>query len=233
MPVQPNKAIVGANAFAHSSGIHQDGVLKEKSTYEIMRPSDIGLPENQLNLTSRSGRHVIKHRLEKLGYGEKHYDLDKIYAKFLVLADKKGSVYDDDLEALVVLDDAASEDLYSIEYLNVTSGTKVIPTATITIRSDKVSIKEASTGDGPVDAVCKAIDRATGLSATMTDYRISSNTGGKEAVGCVNIIAQYEGYRLHGTGVSTDIVEASALAYLNIINKISRIIKVKKIKRNK
>jgi 2-isopropylmalate synthase len=233
MPVQPNKAVVGANAFAHSSGIHQDGVLKEKSTYEIMRPADIGLSENQLNLTSRSGRHVIKHRLEKLGYSEKDYKLEDIYAKFLELADKKGSVYDDDLEALVVLKEGASQDTFSIDYLNVTSGTKVIPTATIIVKSVKGQVQEASTGDGPVDAACRAIERATGISVNLTDYRISSNTGGKEAVGCVNIIAQYGDYRLHGVGLSTDIVEASALAYLNVVNKVVRLCEVRKARKKK
>jgi len=230
MPVQPNKAVVGSNAFAHSSGIHQDGVLKEKSTYEIIKPSAIGLAENVLNLTSRSGRHVIKHRLERLGYRESQYDLDMLYARFLALADKKGRVYDDDLEALVELPNAEENDVYRLEYLNVTSGSKVVPTATLRIRIGEKPVQEAATGDGPVHAVCNAIDRACGLTVEMSDYRITSRTGGREALGVVDIVAEYEGYKLHGTGSSTDIIEASALAYINVLNKVARIHEVRKAK---
>jgi 2-isopropylmalate synthase len=230
MPVQPNKAIVGSNAFAHSSGIHQDGVLKEKSTYEIIRPAAVGLSDNVLNLTSRSGRHVIRHRLEKLGYKEGDYDLDGIYARFLALADRKGRVYDDDLEALVELPDTEQADHYKLEYMNVTSGSKVVPTATLKISVGGRVVQEAATGDGPVHAACNAIDRACGTSVTMTDYRITSRTGGREALGVVDITAEYEGYKLHGTGSSTDIIEASALAYLNVLNKVARIKEVRKAK---
>jgi len=230
MPVQPNKAVVGANAFAHSSGIHQDGVLKEKSTYEIMRPASVGLAENVLNLTSRSGRHVIRHRLELLGYKEGDYDMEAIYGRFLELADKKGSVYDDDLEALVELEDGAGRDTYRLDYLNVTSGSKVIPTATLILKAKDKTLKESATGDGPVDAVCNAIDRATGMSVKMVDYRINSRTGGREAVGEVNIAVNHGAYKLHGTGFSTDIVEASALAYLNVINKVMRLREVHKVR---
>lgn len=230
MPVQPNKAIVGANAFAHSSGIHQDGVLKEKNTYEIMRPSAIGLADNVLNLTSRSGRHVIKHRLEKLGYAEGSYDMESFYARFLELADKKGSVYDDDLEALAELEDGVESDAFVLDYLNVTSGSRVIPTATLILKTKDGVIKESATGDGPVDAVCNAVDRATGISVKMVDYRINSRTGGREAVGEVNIVADFGNYKLHGLGFSTDIVEASALAYLNVINKVVRLKEVRKVR---
>ncbi len=233
MPVQPNKAVVGANAFAHSSGIHQDGVLKEKDTYEIMRPASIGLADNVLNLTSRSGRHVIKHRLEILGYAENDYDLESFYERFLELADKKGSVYDDDLEALVELKDRAETDAYKLDYLNVTSGSKVIPTATLILKTKDAMLKESATGDGPVDAVCNAIDRVTGLSVKMIDYRINSRTGGREAVGEVNIVADFSGYKLHGVGFSTDIVEASALAYLNVINKVMRLKEVRKVREDR
>jgi 2-isopropylmalate synthase len=223
MPVQPNKAIVGANAFAHSSGIHQDGVLKEKTTYEIMQPAEIGLAENVLNLTSRSGRHVIKHRLENLGYKPGDYDLESLYARFLALADKKGRVYDDDLEALVELPEAEETDVYRLEYLNVTSGSQVVPTATLKINVQGKAVQEAATGDGPVHAVCNAIDRACGFSVQMVDYRITSRTGGREALGVVDVIAEHGGYKVHGTGSSTDIIEASALAYLNVINKVERL----------
>jgi 2-isopropylmalate synthase len=224
MPVQSNKAVVGGNAFAHSSGIHQDGVLKHKKTYEIMTPESVGLKENS---------HVIKHRLAQLGYSDGTYDLDDIYAKFLALADKKGRVYDDDLEALMEIGGLEQEDRFTLVYLNAASGTGIIPTATIKIKEGKNIIQEAATGDGPVDASYNAIDRATGISVKLRDYSLTAKTGGREALGEVSIVADYKGRRIHGTGSSTDIVEASALAYVNIINKICRMEQVEKKRKSK
>ncbi|MFP4522444.1 MAG: 2-isopropylmalate synthase [Fibrobacterota bacterium] len=220
MPVQANKAVVGSNAFSHSSGIHQDGVIKAKNTYEIMTPESIGLTANKLNLTSRSGRHVIKVRLSELGFSEKDYNLDKFYARFLELADRKGRVYDDDLEALMRLQGSEMEDKYSLKYLNVSSGTGVVPVATVSITDGKKDFTEAATGDGPVDAASKAIDRITGFSLEMHDYKLSAGSGGREALALVDIVAGYEGRKYHGSGTSTDIVEASVLAYINVVNKI-------------
>ncbi|MDC7218939.1 MAG: 2-isopropylmalate synthase [Spirochaetales bacterium] len=234
-PVQPNKAIVGATAFAHSSGIHQDGVLKSRNNYEIMTPESVGLSANQFHLTSRSGRHIIKHRLSLLGYEENSYDLDAFYVKFLALADKKGTVYDDDLEAMMEIDGEDS-DRFKMTFLNTTSGTGSVPTATIKIidaNEEEKEIQEAATGDGPVDAACKAIDRVVGYSVKMVDYNLTGMTGGRNALGEVKIIAEHKERRYHGSGSSTDIVEASALAYLNVINKVARMEGIEKIKENR
>ncbi len=236
VPVQPNKAIVGATAFAHSSGIHQDGVLKNRSNYEIMTPESVGLSANQFHLTSRSGRHIIKHRLSLLGYEENSYDLDLFYEKFLALADKKGTVYDDDLEAMMEIE-GDEVDKYKMVYLSTTSGTGSIPSATVKIHDttepESEPIQEAATGDGPVDAACKAIDRAVGFSIKMVDYALTGLTGGQNALGEVKIVAEHKDRRYHGQGSSTDIVEASALAYMNVINKVARMEGIEKIKEMK
>lgn len=221
VPVQPNKAIVGENAFAHSSGIHQDGVLKEKSTYEIMTPESIGIPSNQLNMTSRSGRHVIQYRMDNLGYtAGVDYELDAFYAKFLALADKKGTVYDYDLEALLWLDRPADK-YYNLAYLSVTSGNGPIATATIRLMtSEGESIATAAVGNGPVDAMYNAVDAISGLETKIIDYKITSHGSGRDAIGKVDIVAEYGGRNYHGVGGSTDIVEASALAYLDVLNAV-------------
>lgn len=220
IPVQPNKAIIGGNAFSHSSGIHQDGVLKHQKAYEIMTPQAIGLKQNKLNLTSRSGRHAVSHRLKELGYGPRDYKIDKIYKLFLELADKKGTVYDDDLLALIEIGDAAIKETYTLEYLNAVSGHNTVPTATIKLKTPKGVMEEAATGDGPVDATYNAINRIVGFRVKLKDYKLTAMTGGKEALGHVDIIGEYKKDHYHGSGSSTDIVEASALAYLNVVNKI-------------
>ena len=155
MPIQSNKAIVGNNAFSHSSGIHQDGVLKSQNTYEIMTPETVGLNTNQLNLTSRSCRHVIKHRMEDLGYDEQDFDLDKLYKSFLVLADRKGQVFDYDLEAMALFSNLEDEDSYYVlESLSVQSGIEDTATATVALRCGETLIREAAIGNGPVDSIC-------------------------------------------------------------------------------
>jgi 2-isopropylmalate synthase len=223
MPVQPNKAVVGSNAFAHSSGIHQDGVLKAKSTYEIMTPQSIGLLDNKMNLTSRSGSHMVKNRLESLGYHEKDIDLATFYPKFKALADKKGTVYDDDLVALMeapTLEEIG--DTYKLDYLNVTGGMGVIPTATVRITSEGKVKQEAASGDGVVDATTKAIDRVVGFSIEVKDYHLDAISEGREAQGRVKIVAVAPEGTFTGVGTSTDIVEASAKAYMDVVNKICR-----------
>ncbi|MCP4626457.1 MAG: 2-isopropylmalate synthase, partial [bacterium] len=163
VPVQPNKAVVGGNAFAHSSGIHQDGVLKSKNTYEIMTPQSVGLKENRMNLTSRSGSHMVKSRLRSLGYADDEIDSDEFYKRFISLADKKGTVYDDDLITLMESKNTADmKDMYILKYLNVSSGTGTVATATVQISGGGKVFQEAATGDGPVDAATKAIDRIVG-----------------------------------------------------------------------
>jgi 2-isopropylmalate synthase len=229
VPVQPNKAVVGANAFAHSSGIHQDGVLKDKRTYEIMTPESVGLKENRMNLTSRSGSHMVRARLVGLGYRESEFDIKEFYDKFITLADKKGSVYDDDLVALMESKDVKDfEDRFVLEYLNVSSGRGTVPTASARIVVDGKKFEEASTGDGAVDAATKAIDRIVGYKVTIDNFHLEAVTEGREAQGRVTIVARAAEGRFVGVGTSTDIVEASALAYMDIVNKIARMKKFNK-----
>jgi 2-isopropylmalate synthase len=220
VPIQPNKAIVGSNAFSHSSGIHQDGVLKNKRTYEIMTPESVGLSTNELNLTSRSGRHVIKHMLEGFGYTEEDFNLDEVYKEFLSLADKKGKVYDYDLESLVILGSAEHKESYHLEYLNVSSGTGTIASATVVVTKDGKEYQEAATGNGPVDSAYSAIDRITGIHFDLKDYRLSSKSLGRNALGQVDIVVEKDNRTFHGMGISEDIVEASVRAYLNVINTV-------------
>lgn len=229
MPVQHNKAVVGANAFSHSSGIHQDGVLKAKKTYEIMTPQSVGLKTNRMNLTSRSGSHMVKDRLLMLGYNETEFDLPRFYDRFKALADKKGSVYDDDL--ITLMESKSSEDLkdkFVLEYLNVSSGRGTVPTATAKIAIDGKLFQEAACGDGAVDAATKAIDRIVGYKLKIENYRLDAVTQGREAQGRVSIVARANEGLFTGNGTSTDIVEASALAYMDILNKIARMKKFKR-----
>lgn len=222
MPVQANKAIVGANAFSHSSGIHQDGVLKSQNTYEIITPESVGLLTNKLNLTSRSGRHVIQHRMQELGYRDSDYDLEELYASFLELADRKGQVFDYDLEALVFFNKLNTEpEYYKLENISVLSGTDVTATATVKMRvGDQPQIIEAATGNGPIDAAYQCLMRISGLDISMDDYHISAKGEGKDALGQVDIVATYKGQRFHGLGLSTDIIESSAKAMVHVMNHI-------------
>ncbi|WP_409422257.1 2-isopropylmalate synthase [Pseudaeromonas sp. ZJS20] len=227
MPIQPNKAIVGANAFSHSSGIHQDGVLKAKNTYEIITPESIGLSTNNLNMTSRSGRHVIKHRLEVMGYHEGSYDLDQIYESFLKLADKKGQVFDYDLEALLFFSQIQEEpEQFKLDYLSVLSGGSVMSTASVKMKVGDHVVCEAATGNGPVDAVYQCINRITGYDIRIDKYELKSKGTGKDALGQVDIVAVYEGRKFHGMGLATDIVESSAQALVHVMNSIYRALQV-------
>ena len=220
MPVQANKAIVGANAFSHSSGIHQDGVLKGQNTYEIMTPESVGINKNVLNLTSRSGRHVIKHRLTELGYGEDEYDLDNIYNSFLRLADKKGQVFDYDLEALLFFDQQKHEQAYyKLCYLHATSGHKIIPSATVTVLAGDNEVTQSATGNGPVDAAFKALITAIGgHDLEVVDFKLDSKGEGADALSQVSVVAEYNGRRFNGIGLSTDIVEAGVKALIFVLN---------------
>ena len=221
--VQPNKAVVGANAFAHESGIHQDGVLKERTTYEIMKPEDVGIPESTLVLGKHSGRHAFIKRLSDLGYVVKGPKLESLFSKFKVLADKKKSIYDDDLIALAEEGMSKSKEVYSLNYLNVSTGTGVVPSSTVKINKNtgkKQVLQETSSGDGPVDAVYKAIDKITGMKLKLSDYNIRAISGGEDAQGEVNLKVIYKGTTYSGKGISTDIIEASAKAYLSAVNRI-------------
>ncbi len=217
--VQPNKAIVGENAFAHEAGIHQDGVLKEKLTYEIMRPEDIGRASNKLVMGKHSGRHALAARLKDLGLDLGGPDLDKAFKKFKELADKKKEVYDEDLIAIVQDERIQIPETHTLEYLHVISGTGVIPSATVRLRKEGQVFQDSGVGDGPVDAVLNAIDAITGLKGRLQDYQLRAITGGKDAIGEVSLKVDFDGTVVAGKGASTDVIEASARAYLNALNR--------------
>jgi 2-isopropylmalate synthase len=219
--VQRNKAIVGENAFAHEAGIHQDGVLKYRETYEIMDPATVGIPKNALVLGKHSGRHAFKDRVTQLGYKLSEEQLESAFVKFKSLADKKKEVFDEDIEALVDDQLELSGGLWELAGLQVTAGSNTIPTATVTLRdSNGETMQDASIGDGPVDAIYSAIQRLTGIKISLTDYRIRAVTKGKEALGEVQIELEHSGKKIRGRGLSTDILEASALAYVAAINRL-------------
>ncbi|MFT4929518.1 MAG: 2-isopropylmalate synthase [Phenylobacterium sp.] len=220
MPVQANKAIVGQNAFAHSSGIHQDGMLKAANTYEIMSPESIGLHKSELNLTSRSGRHVIQHHLQAMGYQDSDYNLNDIYAAFIALADQKGKVYDYDLEALLHFNtlNEQSSNHYQLDYVNIHSNSNTIASATVGMIIDGKKVSEAMTGVGPVDAAYKAMTRITDKTIEVVDYHLDAKGKGANALGQVDIIAKYKNRSYHGAGLATDIVEASVRAYIHVLN---------------
>ncbi|PKM80512.1 MAG: 2-isopropylmalate synthase [Firmicutes bacterium HGW-Firmicutes-14] len=223
MKIQPNKAIVGKNAFAHESGIHQDGVLKERTTYEIMNPEMIGLNIKNIVLGKHSGRHAIKDRLVELGYHLSVEEIEKAFFKFKELADKKREIKDEDLAAIVENEVLTVPETYVLDYLHISSGTSVIPTATLRLTGEGEILEEAACGDGPVDAIYKAIDKITGITCTLQLYNLHAVTGGKDALGEVTVkILPNSGNKktFLGRGVSTDVLEASAKAYLNAVNKV-------------
>lgn len=220
MPVQYNKAIVGKNAFAHESGIHQDGVLKERTTYEIMNPAMIGLVQSNIVLGKHSGRHALRTRLAELGYNLTEAELDKAFQRFKELADRKKQVTDRDLEAIVEHEVKHVPEKYVLEYLHISTGTRIVPTATVALKTGEVLAEEAACGEGPVDAAFKAIDKITRIPVALKSYSLNAVTGGKDAVGEVTVKVEYEGRIFIGRGISTDILEASARAYLNAVNKL-------------
>ena len=219
--VQRNKAIVGENAFAHESGIHQDGMLKHKSTYEIMVPADVGWAQSRNVLGKHSGRHAFKARLEELGYRLTESELNISFEKFKTLCDKKKEIFDEDLEAIVEDQLENAEQLFRLKNLQVVASTNGIPTATVTlIDSADHQITDAATGDGPIDAMFAVIQRITHISAQLVNYEVRSVTGGKDAQGEATVELVHSERKVRGRGVSTDILEASAKAYLAAINRI-------------
>ncbi len=222
--VQRSKAIVGENAFAHSSGIHQDGILKKRETYEIMDPREVGWHQTELPLTKHSGRAALSARLKHLGFKLSEEDVQSIFARFKEIGDKKKFVYDDDLTSLVEGQITEVPEVWSLDYLSVTSGSQSVPTATVRLRQSAVkgaeAITDASIGDGPVDAALKAIDRITKTRGKLMDYTIRAVSQGKDALGEVTVKADFgDGELLTGKGASTDVIEASARAYLNAVNR--------------
>ena len=220
--VQPNKAIVGANAFAHSSGIHQDGVLKERSTYEIIDPADVGAGGSSIVLTARSGRAALRHRLAELGYAMEDEEFEGIHQAFLELADKKKEVYDEDLEALVGEAERMVGEVYHLEQVHVSCGDPGIPTATVElVTRDGASLIDSSHGNGPVDAVYKAINRIVGVTNDLTEFSVQSVTRGIDAVGEVTIrVKSEDGRTFTGRGAHPDIIVSSAKAYVNALNRL-------------
>lgn len=219
MVVQRNKAIVGANAFAHESGIHQDGMLKNRETYEIMQPEDVGLSGTELVLGKHSGRHALGNHLKQMGFTLSDEDMTRVYDAFKALCDKKKVVYDDDLIAIV--QDHASDvpQVYQLDTVQVTTGSKAVPTATVTMRREGEVMTDAACGDGPVDATFRVIDRITGVEGKLEDFSLQAITKGEDAVGEVSVRVRYEQTVINAKGSSTDIVEASAKAYINALNR--------------
>ncbi len=218
--VQPNKAIVGENAFAHESGIHQDGMLKDRQTYEIMTPDSVGVPKTKIILGRHSGRHGLKSRLQELGYTPTENEMQKVYDRFLLLADKKKEIFDDDLRVLMG-DEVHKKDTeyYELEYLHVTLGTTSIPTATVKIKTVDKTLQESAIGDGAVDACFNAIERALDVKSQLESYNVRSVTSGRQALGEVIVRIRKEEKSFTGRGISTDIIEASAKAYLQAFNQ--------------
>jgi 2-isopropylmalate synthase len=220
--VQRNKAIVGQNAFAHEAGIHQDGMLKERSTYEIMRPEDVGLTQSDLVLGKHSGRAALSDRAKALGYQLTREQLDVVFDQFKVLADKKKEIYDGDLSALIEQQFHAHSELWTLDSYEISTGTGRTPTVTLGLRrGDEVQRTTMSCGDGPVDAIFLAIEQLTNFTVQCTDFRVHSVTVGKDAQGEVLVVVEHDGQMYRGRGMSTDSVEASAKAFLNAINRIA------------
>jgi len=218
--VQPNKAIVGANAFAHEAGIHQHGVLQTPLTYEIMTPESVGVPRSKLVLGKHSGRHAFKKRLEELGVELTEEELNKAFVRFKALCDRKKEVFDEDLLTLVEEEALTTAETYTLEHLQFTSGTNIVPTATVRLRMQEEVAQESGWGDGPVDAAYKAIDLITKIPGKLLEYQLRAVTGGKDAMGEVTVTVEMDGQRVVGRGSSTDVIEASVRAYLHAINKV-------------
>jgi 2-isopropylmalate synthase len=220
--VQRNKAIVGQNAFAHEAGIHQDGMLKERRTYEIMRPEDVGWARTELVLGKHSGRHALKQRIRELGYHLDDGQLQKVFEAFKVLADKKKTIYDADIEALAEAQIHDGPALWTLESFHVSAGSGNIPMAAVCLlHGEGKKFHDAACGDGPVDAVFQTIERITGIEVKLKDYQVRSVSGGEDAQGEARVEVEYKERTQRGQAVSTDVIEASAQAFLQAINRLA------------
>ncbi len=219
MTVSPNKAVIGANAFAHESGIHQDGVLKERTTYEIMKPEDVGITQTRLVLGKHSGRHAFRDRLSELGYQPDEEEMKQAFRRFKDLADRKPYVSDEDIEAIVHAELSRAPEACRLDYFLVTSGNSAIPTATVRLSILGELHENSACGNGPVDALFRAVDGAAGRTHNLIDYNIHAVTGGTNALGEVTVRVEIDGGMYMGRGLSPDVVEASAHAYVNAINR--------------
>lgn len=220
VPVQPNKAIVGANAFSHESGIHQDGLIKEKQTYEIIRPETVGYSDTHLVMGKHSGRHAIQEHLNKMGYQLDPAELDRVFVRFKELADVKKEIFDEDLEVIIHEEIFRTEDKYKLVYLNVTSGNMAVPTATMQMEMEGATIQEAGFGVGPIDATFAAIRKITDTDYYLEKYAVNAITGGTDAQGEVTVQLRYNGHSVFGRGAHPDIIVASAKAYINALNRL-------------
>ncbi|MDD8019354.1 MAG: 2-isopropylmalate synthase [Bacteroidota bacterium] len=218
MHIQRNKAIVGDNAFAHEAGIHQDGMLKNAITYEIMTPQSVGIKHSTLVLGKHSGRHALKQRYAELGYNLSHEEIEKAYTVFTKIADEKKQIFDDDLVAILQDEISAMNETYKLETFQVTSGLNLVPTATVGLKKGSEFFQDSATGDGPVDAAYRAIERITGISVELLDYSIKSVAWGRDAIGEVFVKIAIDGYVFNGRSASTDVITGSVKAYLNAIN---------------
>ena len=218
--VQPNKAVVGANAFAHESGIHQDGVLKNSMTYEIMKPETVGLSSNRLVLGKHSGRHAFKEKLAQMGYALSKEELDRLFRKFKGLADKRKEIFEEDIEALLAEEILRVPDVYELDYLNVVSGTVAVPTATVKLKIRGKETLGAGFGVGPIDAAFNTITKMTGNRTKLMRFSVNAITGGMDAQGEVTVRLQENGLLALGKGSDSDIITASAKAYVNGLNRL-------------
>jgi 2-isopropylmalate synthase len=225
--VQPNKAIVGANAFAHEAGIHQHGVMMEKSTYEIMTPESIGLTQNKLVLGKHSGRHALGQRLEELGYTLSKEDFERAFVRFKALADQKKEIFDEDLDAIVADEIIRIPEQYKLLQMNVSSGSFAAPTATVAMEIDGKVKKAAMIGSGPVDATFKTIKKMTKSQASLLSFTVGAITGGTDAQGECTVRLELDGREALGQGAHPDIIVASAKAYINALNKLAIVMKKK------
>jgi 2-isopropylmalate synthase len=223
MHVPRNKAVVGENAFAHEAGIHQHGMLKHASTYEIMKPEDVGLSRSNLVLGKHSGRHAFRERVSQLGFELDDSELNRAFQEFKKLADRKKEMFDADIEAIIMNAEGEAAGPWAMAELHISAGTGAIAAAAVRLHyGDGDPVDEAAVGDGPVEAAFKALERATGIELTLKNFEVHSVTMGEDAQGEVTVTVEYNGQSFRGRGVSTDIVEAGALAYLEVINRICR-----------
>jgi 2-isopropylmalate synthase len=222
--VQRNKAIVGDNAFAHEAGIHQHGMLKHSETYEIMRPQDVGISRTNLVLGKHSGRHALRDRVHDLGFDLEDTEVDRVFAEFKKLADQKKEVFDSDIEAIVLHRETDDRGPWQLEDMQVTAGTGRTSTASVRLRHrDGRQVEEAAVGAGPVEAVFTALELAAGVKPVLCDFDIRSVSVGEDAQGDVSVTVEHDGTRFRGQGLETDVIEASAKAFLHALNRIVRL----------
>lgn len=219
IPVQPNKAIIGSNAFAHSSGVHQDGILKDRSTYEIMRPEDVGIRKHELVLTARSGRAALRHKLVEMDFDLDKDQFERVYNRFINVADRKKEITSEDLTSIVEIEITKVPETFMFQNLQIMSGNTMVPLASVTLTKDGENLTDAAAGNGPVDAVFNCIERILQQQGKLRDYDLKAVTMGRDALGEAMVRVDIEGVLYSGIGTSPDVIEASARAYLNAFNR--------------